>query len=726
MFSRPTPTHRPAHAAIPMLLCLMLLATGSVADAQWESTLELIAPDASPVSIHRDDYGVPHIYGDTETGIFYAQGFAVAQDRLYQMEINRRAGLGRLAEMFGPAYVSLDRNTRKLYYTEAERQAQIESLPQSFRDMADAYVAGINAYLDSMEVDPGTYRPLPLASWVVEPWTTDHVVATTQYYMRQFGEFGGQELQRLAELENNGQAWFDANRPINDPTAPTTIPDRGRGPAVPGRDWSGQRVSLETIARISEEQSRIDELKVALGLPPKFGSFAVQITTEKSLSGNVLLLGCPQMGTPTQAETNTIHELELLCPTYHMGGMTVAGVPGVIIGHNGFLTWTLTSGISDNTDVYIETTQTQALDFYWHNDAWVPFEAIADTVFDNSGTPYPFEITRTVHGPVYSTNLGEYQAFTKKMTFWNNELEMGAALYDMCTARSQSQFEAALGQISMSFNVFYAGRNGHIKYWHAGWYQDRTDGIDPRLPHNGDGTEEWGGLRDFADLPVAENPAQGYFVNWNNKPVVWWDNGDNVPWSGWHPVMNIDNYVSALTPFDYDDLKETPHAIGSHGTYQQAIELGPALIVDENIVPPGQSAFVSLAGVPSPHVTDQWPLHVAWQFKDQIYAWDASAVDDDTREEAAALIRDFRVASPLIGQGRIAFNLRSGAQIHLDMFDAQGRIVRQLLSEHLEAGSHQVSWDGRDLSSNPLPSGIYWSRLQADREQAVRGLLLLW
>jgi len=358
MFSRPTPTHRPAHAAIPMLLCLMLLATGSVADAQWESTLELIAPDASPVSIHRDDYGVPHIYGDTETGIFYAQGFAVAQDRLYQMEINRRAGLGRLAEMFGPAYVSLDRNTRKLYYTEAERQAQIESLPQSFRDMADAYVAGINAYLDSMEVDPGTYRPLPLASWVVEPWTTDHVVATTQYYMRQFGEFGGQELQRLAELENNGQAWFDANRPINDPTAPTTIPDRGRGPAVPGRDWSGQRVSLETIARISEEQSRIDELKVALGLPPKFGSFAVQITTEKSLSGNVLLLGCPQMGTPTQAETNTIHELELLCPTYHMGGMTVAGVPGVIIGHNGFLTWTLTSGISDNTDVYIETTQT--------------------------------------------------------------------------------------------------------------------------------------------------------------------------------------------------------------------------------------------------------------------------------------------------------------------------------------------------------------------------------
>jgi len=331
-----------------------------------------------------------------------------------------------------------------------------------------------------------------------------------------------------------------------------------------------------------------------------------------------------------------------------------------------------------------------------------------------------------VHGPVYSTNLGEYQAFTKKMTFWNNELEMGAALYDMCTARSQSQFEAALGQISMSFNVFYAGRNGHIKYWHAGWYQDRTDGIDPRLPHNGDGTEEWGGLRDFADLPVAENPAQGYFVNWNNKPVVWWDNGDNVPWSGWHPVMNIDNYVSALTPFDYDDLKETPHAIGSHGTYQQAIELGPALIVDENIVPPGQSAFVSLAGVPSPHVTDQWPLHVAWQFKDQIYAWDASAVDDDTREEAAALIRDFRVASPLIGQGRIAFNLRSGAQIHLDMFDAQGRIVRQLLSEHLEAGSHQVSWDGRDLSSNPLPSGIYWSRLQADREQAVRGLLLLW
>ncbi|MCF7859778.1 MAG: penicillin acylase family protein [Candidatus Cloacimonetes bacterium] len=581
-------------------------------------SITLLAPDGSTVTINRDYFGVPHINGETETGVFYGMGFAAAQDRLAQMEDFRLAAEGKLSEVYGDNYLDVDQDIRTWYYTEAERSQLFNDLPTELKTMIQSYSDGVNTYLDSMSLNPSKYKPLEFANYEMEPWTVNKSVAVIQYMIRQFGQFGGEELTRLSELQNNGQTWFDQNRPINDPAAPTTIPD-GNSPTA--RQWKYSNISIreEIIQSINSDRKRIEAKAKKIGLPDKFGSFAVLISGEKSDSDNVMLLGCPQMGAPEENEPQISYELELNCPTLHIAGISFAGMPIVIMGHTEYLAWSFTSGYSDNCDVYIDSTQDNSFSKYYYNGEWRDFEIIVDTIHSSNGEEHLFTHYRTVHGPVFGDDLENHQVFSQKMTFWKKELDMMTFILGMTKAENVSEVETAASLNPMSFNLFYAGKDQIIKYWHTGFYQDRTDGVDPRLPHKGDGSEEWGGYIPFENLPVDENPEQGYFVNWNNKPVSWWNNGDNVRWIGPQHVTEIDNYVNPISSFTYDNLKDVPMQIDDHGTYQQAIEFTDSDIIDENINPPGQSGFIDLDGNGSMHFSDQWMLHEYWRFKDQLF-----------------------------------------------------------------------------------------------------------
>ena len=143
----------------------------------------LTAPDGTTVDLVRDEYGVPRIYATTEVGAFYAQGWAVAQDRLFQMETFWRTGTGRLAEIQGSAALSTDQGIRTVYYTPEERAEQFAALPVEIQTMLDAYIAGINAYIDLAEADPATYKPyeytqFPLNTMPITRWDRDKAVAT--------------------------------------------------------------------------------------------------------------------------------------------------------------------------------------------------------------------------------------------------------------------------------------------------------------------------------------------------------------------------------------------------------------------------------------------------------------------------------------------------------------------------------------------------------------------
>jgi len=644
----------------------LILSTGS-AHAQATDVL-LTASDGNQVFIDRDAFGVPHIVAESEAAAFYGQGYAVAQDRLFQMEIFWRTALGRLSEAFGrgagDANLIADQEALMTGYTAAERTALFNALSPEVKAMLEAYRDGINAYLTVIASDPSNLTPFEFIAntLTITPWTVDRSVAIAQTLFRRFGQNGGKELTRLQECIVNsvapgmcdatGIAWLDANRPINDPSAPTTIP--GGGPA-PEQAWhySGMQVRDEVIRAYNARKEAALKHTTDLGFPPKFGSFAALISGSHASTGNAMLLGAPQMGTPVMTEASLTHEVELDAPTLHIGGMTIAGLPGMLLGHNEHFAMSLTSGQTDNSDIFVEVTFDQSFSGYLHCapftdpcTTFLAFEQFDDNIPIKNSLPEPFTFYRTVHGPVVADDLANNQAFSIGLTFWGEELSMLEALYDLAKATDLTGFETASLTAPLSFNLFYAGpaaaggkgQSGAVvqtvKYFHAGKYQDRTDGVDPRLPHSGIGNEEWGGFLSTGALPQAADPAQGYFVNWNNKPEASWNQGDNVPWIPggvfYDRVNDMDTFVGgiALGSFTYANLKDIPAQLeaadggrDNHGTYTQAIELDVdgTTITDENLNPPGQSGFIAPNTTPDPHFADQWASHVAFQLKDQLF-----------------------------------------------------------------------------------------------------------
>lgn len=717
---------------------ILVMIVGSTAPATAQD-VSLIAPDGTTVQIERDDYGVPHISADTETGVFFGQGFAIAQDRLFQLEQYRRAALGRTAELIpSEEFLELDMDTRTRYYSEDERQEQFQALSPDLQTMITAYVGGINAYLDSMAVNqskflPGQFLLLPRP----EPWTPSHSIAVTQFFMRQFGQFGGEELIRQGELQQEGETWFEENRPINDPNVPTTIP--GTGSATPRLGLpTPPPVSLETIQAFAGALQQSKAARERLRLP-RLGSFAVLATTDKTATGNVMLLGAPQMGQPEEDATSVVNEVELIAPTLHVGGMSVAGIPGVAIGRNDYFAWTLTSGVSDNTDTFRETVQVTNDEpvGYLYEGQFLPFELREETIMQGQ-TPHTLTVRRTRHGPVVSMDLVNEQVFSWQMTFWNKELDMATALYNVWKATNLDDFEAALADVPMNFNLFYADRDQNVKFYHLGKLLRSTqtlDGPDPRLPREGDGTEEWGDdpFLAFDELPQAANPAQGYFVNWNNKPIASWNHGDITPWAnppGTPPsspalrVAVLDDYVGPLTGFTFDNLRNVYNVVrdvGSYpGTYQQILEFMPGEIRGENLVPPGQSEFISLIDGPSPHMDDQWDFYGVGTLKPFLFSAEkATAVEaGEGVPEVFALHQNY--PNPFNPTTTIGFDLPQPGSLTLTVYDVLGREVAVLASGGFPAGRFEVTWDATGFAS-----GAYVYRLQTESFSQTKLLMLL-
>lgn len=609
----------------------VLLVTQSAYAAPGDVTT-LEAPDGSTVVIYRDLYGVPHVRAETEAAAFYGQGYAVAEDRLFQMETFRRTALGRLSEV-GLGTLATDRQIRATTYTSTERSGQYARLSEDARTMIDSYVAGINAYLTIVAQDPMRLRPaeffapsLGFSEADPRPWTTDDVVAVIQFLMRRFGQYGGEEIMRLGELNTYGPEWFEVNRPINDPLAPTTIPGSSAA-AMPStasaaKTTTSLHVDPSVVAEFDRRSATFESDLAAIGVPPRLGSIAAVISKAKSQTGNVMLLGAPQLTPPELGQTNITHEVELDARTLHVAGMTVAGIPGVIVGHTEHLAWTLTSGNSDNTDTFVEILNATG-SAYLHSGTFHGFEVIPEPDLG-------FARLRTVHGPVIMHNPAAGQAFSWQLTFWDRELEMVDAFYQAWKATSLSGFEAAMAAVPMNFNILYAGKDQKIKYFHVGTLLRNTQTLeshDPRLPRLGDGSQEWGDdpFLAFHELPQASGDVQDYFTNWNNKPAPAWNNGDNIPWSlvfrheRTARVQRINDFIGPLNTVTFEDVKSIPFEIEDHGTYQQAIEFTPSFIRNVNVVPPGQSGFISPLTGPSPHRADQWALHELWAYKNMVF-----------------------------------------------------------------------------------------------------------
>ena len=568
-----------AIVAILLIASIGLSCAPGEGEGEGEGELELRC------TIIRDDYGVPHVFANTTEDLAYGAGYAMAQDRLWQADVLRRAAKGRLAE-FGLASVGEDAATRTLWYSEAELQQMYDDWDpgtgnEHLKDMIVAYVDGINAYITETEHNslliPAEYYGLGLLD-KLEPFSVTDVVGLTVLMGWRFGGCGGNEadfyealltLQAMHGATAGGAIWSDLF-PLDDPGAPVTIPGSGcAGPLSIGAapldipdNFSG------VLQQYKDFWASQDEVFKSLGIPTKFGSNACPVSGTLSASGNTLELGGPQMG---YSVPQIVWDLGLHGAGINAQGMAIpcAG-PFILIGVSDYGAWTSTTGSSDNMDIRILDLNPMNPFQYWHDGDWVDMEARFEIIYDAAGVAHNETCYRSLYGPIVSLDPGENMAVTLHTPFYKDEIaaEQGWEMFQEAT--NIAEFETAVDHVGCNHNYYWADTEGNIGFWHAGRFPIKPMGADRRLPLAGNGSQEWAGVTGPDDIPKCINPNQGWLANWNNKPIADWEYAESD--FGWGEGFRVQILMDAMAQFaaagdiTTDDLNTLNQVGGYHNT----------------------------------------------------------------------------------------------------------------------------------------------------------------
>ena len=465
--------------------------------AQTSGTLRLPGLQR-PVTVLRDPWGIAHIFAETQDDLFFAQGFVAAQDRLWQMELWRRTGEGRLAELLGPAAVDRDRFARLLRYR-GDLTAEYESYAPDARSILEAFVRGINAFIESH------HDRLPiefqLAGVQPEPWTPEAC------------------LSRLAAWGMTGNAFREVTRAKLGVELGWKLADELL-PADPPRTLESQpRLGLEGV------DEKILTLPLAAGAPLSFADKAADKAREGSnnwvvdgalsATGRPLLANDPHRALTVPSLRYLVH---LVGPGWNVIGAGEPALPGVAAGHNDRVAFGFTIVGIDQQDLYIEETNPRNPGQVRFQGRWRPMRIERQRIAVKGGTPVEAVLKFTQHGPVIHEDPARHRAYVLR---WVGS-EPGTAGYlaslSLDRARSWPEFRRALERWKVpSENLVYADVEGNIGWQVAGLTPLRK-GWSGLLPVPGArGLYEWQGFLPAAELPMAFNPARHYIATANHN-----------------------------------------------------------------------------------------------------------------------------------------------------------------------------------------------------------------
>ena len=451
------------------------------------------------VTIARDADGVPTITAKDDDDLAFGLGFAHAQDRLFQMELQRRYGSGRLAEIFGAAAVPLDTQMRVLgLYRAAE--AAFAGLSPAVRSGIEAYSAGVNAYLATH----GLLLPPEFALLRVkpEPWKPADTLVWGKLMDFQLGGNYRSELlrARLAQTVSADDLAF--LYPEYPKDAPRTL------------------AALLPLYRHLPLDPLYAALPTAMG--PRYASNNWVVDSAHTASGKPLLANDPHLGF---AAPGFWYLARLKTPEHDIEGATAAGTPLVIIGHNEAVAWGFTTTTADIEDLFIEKLDPKDSSHYMVADGSLAFRTRQETINVRDGTSVTLTVRATRHGPVVSDMLpqgtiDQGYVLALQASFFDNDDGSAEALWDIDRATDWASFRDGLKNlVGPPQNIVYADTSGTIGFIAAGHIPIRKNG-NGWLPVPGwSGDYDWQGYIPFDELPQATNPASGHFVSANNKIV---------------------------------------------------------------------------------------------------------------------------------------------------------------------------------------------------------------
>jgi len=500
-------------------------------------------------TLTRDAYGVPHITAETDAEAYFEAGYAVAQDRLWQMEKSRRLTEGRMAEVFGPDYVAADKQVLQTFYTPSELDQQLHSMPKQTQTAYEDYARGVNAWIG--EAEKSGKLPAEYAKYGFEPekWTTTDSVAIGVWALQEFGRGGAGQVRDLAVLKYlqlrpnlKGHAldvWEDFLWE-NDPSATCTVSASDDALASKHPDFHlPDRATTEAVIKTLPDVSIFDllpalrlamrtdaqEVAEANSVVNHWGSYCLVVGPQRSASGYPLLLSGPQMGFD---DPSIIHEISMDAPGLQVSGIDIPGAPGVVIGCTPSFAWGLTSGVAATDDVFYS--KTDGPDSYLFSGRKLPIVEIKRTLKVRGQPDQTVIQRRTMFGPVVAQSQTAGVVFSVRRSYWMREMWTADALLTLYTATNPDEIEGAMEKSTMNFNFFYATTGGATGWRYLGDVPIRSAGTDPRLPTPGEPKDDWKGMIPQAQMPHVENPKSGLIANWNNKPVSWWPNLDTPVW----------------------------------------------------------------------------------------------------------------------------------------------------------------------------------------------------
>jgi penicillin amidase len=471
--------------------------------------------------IIRDKWGVPHIKAENAKDAYFALGFTLAQDRLFQMELQRRVARGELAQILGPGLVDVDKMFRTLmlrHRGEAYLLEEEKINPEALKCL-DAFLEGINHFINS--------GPLPveytLLGFKPRLFTRLDSVATIGYMAYSFAD--GIKRDSLYTIFESFLTSDDLRMVFPKYTLEnrTTIME-------PAGDYNGDQNGISSLTEVlnpvdnafaglnSSLQAILDQ--VTHIVPPLTGSNSWVMAPSRSKNGHALLANDPHINI---ANPGVWYEAHVRYPGYENYGYHLPLIPFPILGHNTLKAWAITMFENDDLDLYAETFHPEDTRLVKFKGEWVKAEIIKETIQVKGAPDVGLTIRVTQHGPVISDCIKGYEGKPVAVSWVYHQVENPIldVVYGMAIASNMEDFKEAVSKLaSPGLSISYIDNTGNIAWWAAGRIPIRPSHVSGKKIHDGSsGKDEYDGYLPFAKNPYLENPKSGLIITANNLPT---------------------------------------------------------------------------------------------------------------------------------------------------------------------------------------------------------------